>query len=70
MSNIAEQVLLKKRAELIAERDKFIAQYLKEIQAIDLAIRAITGKSPTEVSALELYDDQNPDYIRNTEDGI
>jgi hypothetical protein len=70
MSNLAIEFLITKRQQVILERDKMIEKYYLEIQELDEAIEAISGKKVSEVVSQELYDDAKPGYIRNTEDGI
>lgn len=62
MGNRALQMLQKRRDEILA-----IIQPLEhELVDIDNAIVKIDGKTTLD----QVYDDQNPDYIKNTEDGI
>lgn len=50
------------------ELRRLIDSYQDELVEIEKRISSITGQSS--VSYDQIYDDQNPDYIRNTEDGI
>jgi hypothetical protein len=62
MSNKALQLLNKRRDEVIKE-----TQILeRELIEIDNAIAKIEGRSIMDM----IYDDENPDYIKGTEDGI
>ena len=45
-----------------------ISAYETELNEIEQQINRITGEEPTQYK--RVYDDENPDYIRNTEDGI
>lgn len=68
--NIAVQELVKKHDELVAEKRKIDEEFTAKILDIYSAIEILTGKKASEHISEILYDDQNPDYIRNTEDGI
>lgn len=72
MSNnqIVIETLTVKRDFLIGKRDELIAQYNSQIAEIEDALDVLAGKKVWRTENQELYDDQNPDYIRNTEDGI
>lgn len=68
-NNIAIQVLLKRRKELQEERIKFLEISGNQIREIDHSIAALNGGEFI-LSDDPKYDDESPDYIKGTEDGI
>lgn len=50
------------------ELERLINSYQDELAEIEKRISSITGEKSASYD--QIYDDQNPDYIRNTEDGI
>lgn len=70
MSNFALESLLTLRLDFIARKEKSIQEWDKKIEDVDKAIKIIEGGSAKNPSTITLYDDENPDYIRNSEDGI
>ena len=70
MSSLAIDELVKKRAELDAERQRHYTEYSTEIERLDIAIKLLSGKSVQEIQETLVYDDDSPTYIKNNEDGI
>lgn len=70
MSNIAVETLLKQRQQLLDERQKMWERYAKEIDDIDVAIEAINGKKSHETTSEFHYDDEHPDYIKQSQEEI
>lgn len=70
MSNPAVETLLKKREQVVEERRKMNEKFDNEIEQLESAIVLIAEGKVWEVSITETYDDENPDQIRGTEDGI
>jgi hypothetical protein len=70
MSDLALQTLLKKREQLQSERMEYLKKSGEEVRGIDMAIKAITGKYPSDLAIESKYDDESPTYIKGTEDGI
>ncbi len=72
MSNnqIVIDTLTKKRDELLLERERMHFQYQKQIDEIEDALDTLAGKKVWRTENKEFYDDENPSYIKNTEDGI
>lgn len=70
MSNIAIQELFNKMQQLEGERHKIVNDYNARIREIMNAIETLSGKKVYEIMNEYNYDDESPDYIRNTEDGI
>lgn len=70
MSDLALKTLLKKREQLQSERIEYMKKSDEEIRGLDMAIKAITGKYPSDLAVESKYDDEAPTYITGTEDGI
>jgi len=70
MSNLAIESLTTKRQQLVEERQKAIDRFDYEIAELDEAIEAISGRKVKEVISEVIYDDENINYIKGTEDGI
>lgn len=70
MSNLAVDALVEKWKEVVAEREKMYNDYSAQIDELETAIKLITGENPKDMPLRERYDDEHPNYIRNTEDGI
>ena len=67
MNNIAIEELKKKRHELILARDSAFALATKDIEGIEAALEALTGgKIWEEIEKEEKYDDESPDYIKQS----
>lgn len=64
--NIAVDILIEKRDKLLAELEDLNYKYGEEIKELNRAIVSLTGKSIPEVQAEIRYDDENPDYIRQS----
>lgn len=62
----AIQELLAKRQTLIAERDRILEQYHKEICEIESALELIYGKKVWQIETTPKYDDENPNYIKGS----
>lgn len=62
--------LIKKRDDIVEKRKTMLNVFDKEINDYNKAISILTGKSVAEVEYDMDYDDQSPDYIKGTEDGI
>lgn len=70
MSNLAIEVLIQKREQLMAELQEHQDRIGAEIKAINTAVVAISGKTIPEIETEYRYQDENSDYIKGTEDGI
>lgn len=72
MSNnqVVIDTLMKKREQLIGQRDEIWQRLTKEINEIEDAIDILDGKRVWRNPPPEAYDDENPNYIKGTEDGI
>jgi hypothetical protein len=62
----AIDALTLKRQELIAERDQMLAKFNAEISGLETAIETLCGKTVWQQGDLELYDDENPNYIKSS----
>lgn len=70
MNNIALETIIEKWKSLCAERDVMVAKFQAEIDQLENAIELLTGGNPNDAGFIERYDDESPDYIRGTEDGV
>ena len=73
MSNnqVVIDTLIKKRDQLIVQRDEAWSKFKEQIDEIEDALDTLAGKQVWRTQFnLVAYDDENPDYIKNTEDGI
>lgn len=70
MSNLALGTLLKKRAELVNERDKLVSRFNGEISEVETAIEQLAGKKVWDNGTPILYDDEHPEYIRQSQEEI
>ena len=70
MSNLAVEMLLDKRIKLIQDQYEMNQKYNAEIADLTAAINQLRGVNGKAAVNIEQYDDENPDYIKGTEDGI
>jgi hypothetical protein len=70
MNNLAVDTLLKRRNEIDIEMQKLWQQWTKEINEIDAAIFALTGKTHAEVANITNYDDESIHYIKMSQEEI
>lgn len=72
MSNnqVVIDTLLAKMQQLAAERDAVLYKYNAEIDELEFAIAKYTGKRPIDAKNTTLYDDENPDYIKSSQEEI
>lgn len=62
--------LIEKRESLVLERNNAIARFDSEISELDSCIELLSGKSVFEVTNETRFDDENPDYIRQSKEEI
>lgn len=62
--------LLKERDRLIAEKGKMIEQFNNEIREMENAVDAIEGKRVWDNGPTHIYDDENPNYIKASQEEI
>lgn len=72
MSNnqIVIDTLLVKLQQLVAERDALIHRYNSEIEALEAAIAEYGGEKYKDAKNITLYDDENPNYIKQSPEEI
>jgi len=70
MSNTAIETLILKREALISELQTYQDRINAEIADINVALVAISGKTIPEIEKEYRYNDDSPEYIIGTEDGI
>lgn len=68
--NLAVQELVKKLHLLMDEQTKLNEKFNKEISEIETAIETLSGKTVWEVNSEYHYDDENPDYIKASQEEI
>jgi len=66
----AVETLHKKRTELIAERDAFLLSINHEISSIESAIESLSGLKVWETEPTVMFDDENPSYIKSSQEEI
>lgn len=64
------ETLIEKRANLVAERDNMLTDYNNQIAEIESCIELLSGKKVWEVISETKYDDENPNYIRSSQEEI
>jgi hypothetical protein len=68
--NIAVQELVKKRQQLVDEKIKMIAKFDNELEQIESDIILIGEGKIWEKPSTEMFDDENPDYIKMSQEEI
>lgn len=66
MSNNAVETLLKERDRLVLDRDAAVARFNTEIRELETAIEKLAGKKVWDIEGRLIYDDEHPDYIRQS----
>lgn len=69
-SQVVIDTLVAKRDQLISERDKMRDQFNSQIEEIEKSLVILAGGPVWENKMSTPYDDESPDAIRGTEDGI
>lgn len=70
MQNAAIELLLKNRQRLIDEKAKMLFKFKKELSEVNTAIEQLSGKTVWETASDFAYDDENPNYIKASEEEI
>ncbi len=72
MSNnqVVISTLMNKRHQIILERDKLVKELNAQIEEIEVALDTLAGGPVWDKPVESIYDDENPSYIKGTEDGI
>lgn len=60
--------LVKKTEELIIERDNMLREYNSQIKELESCIELLSGKPYTEYMQDYKFDDENPNYIRSSQE--
>jgi hypothetical protein len=69
-NNLATDVLLIKRQELLDEKSKMNEIFDAQIQQIETSIERLEGKNVWELASTTLYDDESHNYIRSSQEEI
>lgn len=69
-NNFALAELEKARQKIILEKERAVLKFNKAISDLETAMESISGKKIWELNKQELYDDEHPDYIRQSEEEI
>lgn len=64
----AVETLHQKRTELIIKRDAFLSHINSQISGIESAIESLSGLKVWETEPTTVYDDENPNYIRGSQE--
>ena len=70
MSNLAVELLIDQRVKLLQEQHEMNEKFREKIGHLNAAIKQLRGLSETEPIPETKYDDESPDYIKGTEDGV
>lgn len=69
-TNIAIETLVKERDRVILEKNAAIDRFDQQINEIEAAIKRLSGKNVDEAASETIYDDESPDYIRQSVEEI
>jgi hypothetical protein len=72
MSNnqVVIETLTSKRKQLLVDQERVYHEYQKQINEIEDALDALAGKNVWRTQSVEAYDDESPNAITGSEDGI
>lgn len=72
MSNnqVVIETLVNKREQLLADQKRVHYEYQQQIDELEDALDTLAGKKVWRTVATEVYDDESPNALRGTEDGI
>jgi hypothetical protein len=72
MSNnqLVIEILVSKREQLLADQKRVHYEYQQQIDELEDALDTLAGKKVWRTMATEVYDDESPNALRGTEDGI
>jgi hypothetical protein len=70
MSNLALEALELKKKQLVDEQSKMNERFDNEIREINVAIDTLCGAMVQNYDSSLKYDDENPDYIRSSQEEI
>lgn len=66
MNSPAVEALLQKRDEVVAEKTRVNEKFDQEISELETAIETLSGKKVWEMPRETRYDDESPDYIKQS----
>jgi len=66
--NVAIETLLNQRNSLVLEKNAAMSKFNEEISSIEAAIETLSGKKVWETISETVYDDENPNYIRSSQE--
>lgn len=66
MSNLAIEKLSKMKQEFIDQREAFNESINKKIDELTNSIKILSGENPNLNPNSEVYDDESPDYIKQS----
>jgi cysteinyl-tRNA synthetase len=69
-NQIAIEALLKERDKLTTEQAAMNAKFTESINSIETSIERLSGKEVWEAKADFVFDDENPDYIRSSQEEL
>lgn len=64
--SIGLEALISKRAELIAEKEFMLSNFNAEITEIESCIELLSGIKVKDIVSETVYDDTNPNYIKQS----
>ncbi len=70
MSNTAVKVLEERKQQLIQEKAKMNDLFDNQINELEVAIESVLGKTVWDMPRVEIYDDENPNYIKSSQEEI
>lgn len=68
--SVGIETLIEKRNNLVAERDAAITDFNNQIAEMESCIELLSGKPYTEYMADFKFDDENPNYIKSSQEEI
>jgi hypothetical protein len=67
-NQVAIEALLKEREKLSTEQIALNRQFKEQISSIDASIERLSGKKVWEVKQDFIFDDENPNYIKGSQE--
>lgn len=64
------EALIEKRNTLVAERDSMLTDFNNQIKEFESCIEVLSGKPYTEYMEDFRFDDENPNYIKSSQEEI
>jgi hypothetical protein len=69
-NQVVIDTLIKKRDDLMSQRDAATRKFNEQIEEIEEALDKLAGKEVWRNADQTVYDDENPDYIRQSQEEI